>query len=52
MATKTLLTLEEFERLPENGMLHELSEGELIEAVHPKLRHSLIARNGVTACRP
>ena len=30
MATKTLLTLEQFERLPDDGMRHELDEGELI----------------------
>ena len=30
MATKTLLTLEQFEQLPDDGMRHELDEGELI----------------------
>jgi Uma2 family endonuclease len=30
MATKTLLTLEQFERLPDDGLRHELDEGELI----------------------
>lgn len=30
MATKTLLTVEQFERLPDDGMRHELDEGELI----------------------
>ena len=29
MASKTLLTLEQFERLPDDGMRHELDEGEL-----------------------
>lgn len=30
MASKTLLTLEQFEQLPDDGMRHELDEGELI----------------------
>ena len=30
MATKTLLTVEQFEKLPDDGMRHELDEGELI----------------------
>ena len=30
MAAKTLLTLEQFEQLPDDGMRHELDEGELI----------------------
>jgi len=30
MATKTLLTVEQFERLPDDGLRHELDEGELI----------------------
>jgi len=30
MATKTLLTMEQFERLPDDGLRHELDEGELI----------------------
>jgi Uma2 family endonuclease len=30
MATKTLLTAEQFERLPDDGMRHELDEGQLI----------------------
>jgi Uma2 family endonuclease len=34
MATKTLLTVEQFEQLPDDGMRHELDEGELI-AVPP-----------------
>jgi Uma2 family endonuclease len=34
MAIKTLLTVEQFEQLPDNGMRHELDEGELI-AVPP-----------------
>jgi Uma2 family endonuclease len=44
MAVGTLLTLAQFERLPEDGMRHELSEGELIKVVHPKFGHSAIVR--------
>ena len=37
MATSTtLLSLAEFQDLPDNGMRHELSEGELIEMPPPK----------------
>lgn len=43
MATKTLLTLEEFERLPHDGTIHELSEGELIRVTYPKSGHNRIA---------
>jgi Uma2 family endonuclease len=30
MATKTLLTVEQFEQLPDDGMRHELDEGQLV----------------------
>jgi Uma2 family endonuclease len=30
MATKTLLTVDQFEKLPDDGMRHELNEGELV----------------------
>lgn len=45
MATTTTapITLEEFERLPDDGNKHELSEGELITMPGPKSRHSLVA---------
>ena len=43
MAAKTLMSLAEFERLPDDGMLHELNEGELVKVVHPKFRHSDVA---------
>ena len=45
MAAKTLLTLEQFERLPEDGMIHELSEGELISVTYPKFGHSQVSLN-------
>jgi Uma2 family endonuclease len=43
-ATKTLLTLEEFARLPdaENGLAQELDEGELIRMTVPKPRHNRV----------
>ncbi len=43
MATKTLLTLEEFERLPDDGALHELNEGELVTVVRPRHQHAEVA---------
>ena len=43
MATKTQLTLAEFERLPDDGRVHELNNGELVSVGPPKLRHSLTA---------
>ncbi len=43
MAIKTLLTVAEFERLPDDGMRHELDEGELVTMPPPKFRHSRTA---------
>ncbi len=41
MATKTLLTIAEFERLPdEDGVRYELDEGELIRMTFPTPRHN------------
>jgi len=42
MATKTLLTLEQFERLPDDGMRHELNEGELVSMPPPMFLHGKI----------
>ncbi len=42
MATKTLLTLEQFEQLPDNGMRHELDEGELISMPSPFTLHGKV----------
>ena len=39
MTPKTLLSLEEFATLPDDGMKHELNEGELITMPPPKPRH-------------
>jgi Uma2 family endonuclease len=43
MGTKTILSLEEFERLPDNGMRHELNKGELVEMPPPKSGHTRLA---------
>ena len=45
VATKTLMSIEEYERLPDEGVQHELDEGELVTMPPPKYRHSRIARN-------
>lgn len=42
MATKTLLTVEQFEQLSDDGMRHELDEGELISMPPPLGRHGKI----------
>jgi len=39
MTPKTLLSVEEFAALPDDGMRHELNEGELIVMPPPKPRH-------------
>ena len=43
MATKTLLTIEQFDQLPErDDVLYELDEGELIIMARPLPRHNLV----------
>ncbi len=42
MSTQTLLTVAEFERLPDDGNQHELDEGELIVMPPPMLGHGRI----------
>src|SRR5579859_4779549 len=42
MATKTLLTVEQFEQLPDDGTRHELDEGELIVVPSPCGQHGQI----------
>jgi Uma2 family endonuclease len=45
MGTKTLLSLEEFERLSQDdGVLYELDEGELVTMTFPMPRHARIQR--------
>ncbi len=43
MATKALLSLEEFDHLPDDGTQHELDEGELVTMPPPKARHGKTA---------
>ncbi|HEV2350230.1 MAG TPA: Uma2 family endonuclease [Terriglobia bacterium] len=46
MATKTLLTVEQFDRLPEKeGARYELNEGELVTMTEPMPRHNFIRDN-------
>jgi Uma2 family endonuclease len=46
MATKTLLTIAEFDRLPQQeGLRYELDEGELLTMTFPNPRHNLVAIN-------
>jgi Uma2 family endonuclease len=43
MATKTLMTLEEFERLSsDDGVLYELDEGELVSMTFPMPKHARV----------
>jgi Uma2 family endonuclease len=44
MATKTLITLEEFDRLKSDGVKCELNEGELVEMTLPTPRHNRVVR--------
>jgi Uma2 family endonuclease len=44
MGTKTLLSVEEYVNLPDDeGVQHELHEGEVVEMASPKHRHTVIA---------
>jgi Uma2 family endonuclease len=45
MGTKTLMSLAEFEALPDDGERHELIEGELIKMPPPKHGHDRVVRN-------
>src|SRR6266581_225225 len=46
MGTKTLLTIEQFDQLPEEeGVRYELDEGELIVMPTARPRHSLVRDN-------
>ena len=44
MATKTLITLEEFDRLRDDGLKYELNKGELITMTFPILGHNRVVR--------
>ena|SRR5438552_2379436 len=45
MTPKPLMSVEEFTALPDDGMLHELNEGELITMPPPQRKHR-VARPG------
>jgi Uma2 family endonuclease len=46
MATKTLLTIEQFDQLPiTEGILYELNEGELVTVTEPMPRHNWVRDN-------
>jgi len=48
MATKTLLTIAEFDRLPQQeGFRYELDEGELVTMTFPNVRHNRIAKKAL-----
>ena len=44
VGTRTLITVAEFEKLPDDGNLHELDEGELIVMPPPRPRHGRVQR--------
>lgn len=44
MTAKVYLTLEEFDRLPDDGMRHEVNKGELITMTLPMPRHNRVVR--------
>jgi Uma2 family endonuclease len=52
MATRTLLTFEEFEKYPDDGHKHELLEGEHIVLPPPKRPHTRVQQNLQDALRP
>ena len=52
MATRTLLTFEQFEGLQDDGKKHELIRGEHIEMPPPKLRHARIQQRIADLLRP
>jgi Uma2 family endonuclease len=52
MATKTLLTFEQFETFQDDGKKHELLEGEHISMPPPKRPHTRVQQNLQDALRP
>jgi Uma2 family endonuclease len=44
MATKTLMTLQEFDALPDDGLKHELNNGELVTMTLPAPWHNWVIR--------
>ena len=52
MATKTLLTIEQFDQLPvKEGVLYELNGGELVAVTEPMPRHNWVRDNIAAALR-
>jgi len=52
VATKTLLTIEQFDRLPvKEGIHYELSEGEVVTMTEPMPRHNWVRDNIAAALR-
>jgi Uma2 family endonuclease len=52
MATKTLLTVEQFDQLPiREGILYELNEGEVVTMTEPMPRHNWVRDNIAAALR-
>ena len=52
MATRTLLTLEQFDKLPiREGILYELNEGEVVTMTEPMPRHNWVRDNVAAALR-
>jgi Uma2 family endonuclease len=52
MATRTLVTFEQFEKYPDDGHKHELLEGEPITLPPPKRPHIRVQQNIQDALRP
>lgn len=52
MATRTLLTFEQFQKYPGDGQKHELLQGEHVTLPPPKFNHSRIQHNLLDALRP
>src|SRR5689334_12075699 len=44
MAAKTLITLEEFDALPDDGLKHELNKGDLVTMPLPSPFHNRVIR--------
>lgn len=51
MATTATITLEELARMPDDGFLHEIDEGQLIVMTRPNFRHGVIQANIVGMLR-
>jgi Uma2 family endonuclease len=52
MGARTLLSFEQFEKFPDDGMKHELLQGEHIILPPPKFRHTRIQHDLFDALRP